>query len=156
MNWHTLDFGKHTGKSLPQVLFDDPDWFFWAMETGVFRQNLILLPQAMDLAEKATKIGVPQSGPEKLVVKHYLHIPTRKYSHFDVVPENQPAQQEFSITLRADFIDLSLPRRFAKYDKKGGKNIVASLKLLYFGSKSAKMSRDRCEAFFNTPENFDC
>lgn len=35
MSWTALEFGRHTGRSLPQVMFADPDWFFWAVEAGV-------------------------------------------------------------------------------------------------------------------------
>lgn len=34
-----LSFGKHSEKTLPQVLFRDPDWFFWAWEEGVFENR---------------------------------------------------------------------------------------------------------------------
>src|SRR5438876_986407 len=37
MAWTELKFGKHKGKTLPQVLFSDPDWFFWASEQQTFR-----------------------------------------------------------------------------------------------------------------------
>jgi hypothetical protein len=37
MAWSTLNFGKHAGKTLPQIVFADPDWFFWAIETNVFK-----------------------------------------------------------------------------------------------------------------------
>jgi len=36
MRWSTLKSGKYEGKTLPQVLFKDPDYFFWAIEEGVF------------------------------------------------------------------------------------------------------------------------
>jgi hypothetical protein len=31
MEWEIIDFGKFKGKNktLPQILFNDPDWFFW-------------------------------------------------------------------------------------------------------------------------------
>jgi hypothetical protein len=29
--WSKLYFGKHVGKSLPQILFYDPDYFFWGI-----------------------------------------------------------------------------------------------------------------------------
>ena len=32
MIWTTLNFSRHVGKTLPQILFSDPDWFFWAMD----------------------------------------------------------------------------------------------------------------------------
>jgi hypothetical protein len=30
--WTIVDFSKHKGKSLPQIILHDPDWFFWAMK----------------------------------------------------------------------------------------------------------------------------
>jgi len=30
MTWTELPFGKYVGMTLPQVLFTDPGWFFWA------------------------------------------------------------------------------------------------------------------------------
>jgi len=40
MAWSILPFGKHKGKTLPQIVFTDPDWFFWAMEENVFKGPL--------------------------------------------------------------------------------------------------------------------
>ena len=40
MNWATVNFGKHAGKTLPQIIFDDPDWFFWAYENNAFKGGL--------------------------------------------------------------------------------------------------------------------
>jgi hypothetical protein len=31
MIWTTIPFGKHQGKTLPQIVIDDPDWFFWIL-----------------------------------------------------------------------------------------------------------------------------
>ena len=34
-----LDFGKHYGLTLSQVMFRDPDWIFWAHESGVLAKH---------------------------------------------------------------------------------------------------------------------
>ena len=31
MKWTTLTFGKHDGKTLPEIIIKDADWFFWAI-----------------------------------------------------------------------------------------------------------------------------
>lgn len=152
--WTDLDFGKYIGKSLPQVMFTNPDWVFWAMEHNAFKRSPSLLSQAKDLAHKATRIRVPQSGTETLVVEHFINRPTMKYSHFWLVPKSQPVHPGSSPSYRQDVIDLSFPRRIAPNDRKGNKRIVMSLKEIYFGSKSARLNRDRCEAFFSSPDNF--
>lgn len=154
-NWTTLDFGENEGRSLPQVLFTNPDWFFWAMERNAFKNYPSLIFQSTDLAKKAKRIKVPQSGPEILVVEHFIHRPTKKYSHFMLIPTSQPVSPGSSPAYRQDVIDLSFPRQVAPHDKTGNKNIIRSLKSVYFGNMSARMNRDRCEAFFSSPDNFD-
>src|SRR5450759_2541978 len=49
MIWSVINFGTHKGKTLPQVLFSDPVWFFWAIEEGVFQNRGTLRGQAADL-----------------------------------------------------------------------------------------------------------
>jgi len=46
MKWTELDFGRYRGKTLPQVLFTDPDWFLWAVEEGAFRSKPGLAEEA--------------------------------------------------------------------------------------------------------------
>jgi hypothetical protein len=153
MAWTTLTFGKYAGKTLPQVLFSDPDWFFWAFESGAFKTGK-QKAEAEQLHYKATHIKVPQSGKEKMVVDHFIHRPTMKYSHFEVVPEDRERHAGASPTLRDDVIDMRVPRQIAKYDKTGNKTLITSLKYHYFASRSARMTKERCEAFFDNPDNF--
>jgi hypothetical protein len=40
MRWVSLNFGKHAGKILPQIILSDADWFFWALNKGVFKGRL--------------------------------------------------------------------------------------------------------------------
>ena len=40
MNWSTSYSGKSKGKSLPQVIFSDQDWFYWAVEAEIFEGKL--------------------------------------------------------------------------------------------------------------------
>jgi hypothetical protein len=41
MSWTVVKFGKHAGKTIPQILFTDPDWFFWFMKQGTFRSRYL-------------------------------------------------------------------------------------------------------------------
>ena len=154
MSWTELDFGKHRGLTLPQVLFKDPDWFFWAVSNDAFRARARLKSEALDLNEKARQIKVPQFGRDALVVEYWIHSPTRKFSHFDLVPESRPHHVGSSSTHRSNVIDMSYPRCIAPYDKLGCKSMLSSLKHYLFGSKSARMTKQRCEDFFDEPQNF--
>ena len=63
-----VDFGKHKGKTLPQILCSDPDWFFWAMENNVFRNKGALQSEAKDLHHSGSlvgAVGVTEDGEEE-------------------------------------------------------------------------------------------
>jgi hypothetical protein len=153
-NWTQLNFGKHNGKTLPQVLFDDPDWFFWAIETGVFGTRPALADEAKLLSARAKRIKIPRTEVIDPVVEYLIHRPTMKFSHFDIVTRDQQIHEGASPSFRLDVIDMSTPRRIAPYDKLGCKSLVSSLKLHLFGSKSARITKLRAEEFFSEMANF--
>ncbi len=156
MLWSELGFGKHRGKTLPQVLFTDPDWFFWAVEEGVFEGRGNLVDEAELVEKRACHIRIPQRGDDQRYVAEYLiHPPTGKFSRVDVVPASRPLHQGSSPAFRAPCFDLIVPRRIAPYDKRGCASMLASLKYYLFGDSSYRMTRRRSEAFFSDPSNFE-
>ena len=38
MKWTKVNFGSKKGMTLPQVMFKDPDWFFWAYENNAIKR----------------------------------------------------------------------------------------------------------------------
>ncbi|MCF1464970.1 hypothetical protein FS827_27315 [Agrobacterium vitis] len=46
--WSEMPIGKYKGKTLPQMLLTDPDYFFWAMEQDDFFRGG-LAKQAADI-----------------------------------------------------------------------------------------------------------
>jgi hypothetical protein len=49
MRWSVMSFGKHKGKTFPQIILQDPDWFFYMLPK--FYGNLA--DEANNLAQKA-------------------------------------------------------------------------------------------------------
>ena len=155
MVWTVLNFGKYQGKSLPQILFTDPDWFFWAMGEGVFaKKSASLKMEAEAIWEKAQRIRIPPSQPAGSEVEYVIHSGVNKLSSVEVVPPGRPPHLGSSPTIRRDEFDLSVARGIAKYDKFGGKVLVKAIKHYWFGSESARLTRQRCEAFFADPDHF--
>ena len=154
MSWTILGFGKHKSKTFPQVLFTDPDWFFWAIETDIFKNKGALHSEANDINYKARNIKIPNDDEGSLSVEYYIHKPTGKFSHFDVVPTSQPEHIGSSPSFRSQLVDMSVPRKIAPYDKLGCKQLVSSLKTCLFGNKSKRMTKNICEEFFDDPNNF--
>jgi hypothetical protein len=154
MHWTVLSFGKHSGKSLPQVLFSDPDWFFWAMDEGVFDKRPTLKAEADLLSYRAKHIKPPATKFPDPKVEYVIHRPSMKFSHFEIVPSDREPHVGSSPTWRSDAIDMSFPRRMSSYDKTGCKSLVLSLKHHFFGSKSARVTKERAEAFFDDLSKF--
>jgi hypothetical protein len=51
-------------------------------------------------------------------------------------------------------IDLGVAHRIASYDKLGSKALISSAKYALFRNTSARMTKERCEAFFEDHGNF--
>jgi len=152
--WDVVDFGKYRGKgkTLPQIVFEDPDWFFWALEEGAFKGDLAT--QAQEVGRKAQNIKIPGNEKGELVAEYLIHAPTGKFSDLEVVPKAQPPHEGGSRTFRKDRIDLSFVHSIKGYDKSGGRLLVGSVKHIVFGAVRARLTRQRCEEFFDDPKNF--
>jgi len=156
MDWKVVNFGKYKGKgkTLPQIVFDDPDWFFWACENNVFKNDGKLKGEADEMFKKATRIKIPQSGEQRLISEYFIHPPTGKFATMHLVPESQPPHTGSSPAFRRQVIDLSIPRQIAPYDKLGAGNLVSQVKGILFGQKG-RLTKRNCEEFFDNDDNFD-
>ena len=151
MLWTPLQTEKHRGKTLPQVVFSDPDWFFHLHKKNWFDFNHYY--EAEELYQRATSIRIPQAdaGEKREIEYVFLY---EKFDHMKLVPESIPYHWGSSRTSRNDIIDLSVPFSHSRYDKRAGKIIISNLKHIIFGNKSHKMTKERCEEFFNDESNF--
>ena len=151
MSWSPIGFGKYRDKTLPQILFKDPDYFFWAYEQVLEQQGGQIWDEACELYMKATNIRVPQKGPEKLVVEYTRDDWSGKLAHIEIVPESRPAHRR---SFREPVLDLSAGRSLFEYDKNAGQLLVLNVKELLLGGRSTPMTQARCEAFFDDDRNF--
>ena len=151
MLWTPLKTEKHREKTLPQVVFIDPDWFFHLHKKNWFEFNHSY--EAEELYQRATSIRIPQADTGEKREMEYVFL-YDKFDHMQLVPESLPHHRGSSSTLRKDIIDLSVLFLHSRYDKRAGKIIISNLKHIIFGNKSHKMTKERCEEFFNDESNF--
>jgi hypothetical protein len=145
MTWTTLPFGRHQGKTLPQVILDDPGWFFWILPRLYGRLKI----EADDLASKASKIKILRKNPRKWRVEfRFAH--GKRFCGFDIVRADSFMDVKWSI--RLPYLDLRLPPFYKAYDKKGYKNLIRDFRALYFDGRN--LTKKRCEAFFDNGDNF--
>lgn len=152
MSWTKLTFGPHSGKTLPQILFADPGWFFDAIHTGDFpRHQAALIPEVNTIAERASHIAIPASAPPDSTVEYYIHRPSGKFARFELVPRSQEEHKGSSPAFRLERIDMRVPYGRGGHDKTGYRLFIGSLKELYPGISAGKK---KAEAFFDDPANF--
>ena len=154
MNWTKLEFGKHRGLTLPQIMFKDPDWVFWMHTTGFFQNSHAHGREADEIYRKSRAIKVPQTGDEKMVAEYIVDPRNHNFRGLDLVPASRPPHQGYSQTFRLPVIDMAKVWEIAKYDKSGYQRLISDLKLYLFGSRRVRMTKQRCEAFFDDDANF--
>jgi len=155
--WTEVNFGKWTGKgkTLPQIVFIDPDWFFWAIESNAFKKFPLLAQQASRLYERTRHIKIPARFGANARVEYAVNPAVGKFTDIEIVPFDRPKHQGSTPTFRGDLIDMSVPRQISGYDKTGGKILTKSLKHILFGSSTKKLTRELCEQFFDDDTNFE-
>lgn len=156
MSWLKLHFGQHEGKTLPEVVWDDPDYFFFAFASKWFNNGGVLRKEAKDIYFKARNIKIPQiQGQEQLIAKYYLSSSPRKFSEMKLVPVSQSGYDGKSAAVIMDVIDLAVPRQYAQYDKDGYADLIGTLKALIFGNEQINLTKRKCERYFEDDDNFE-
>ncbi len=148
MTWSPLPSGKYEGDTLPQVMFKDPDYFYWAFQHCYYKGELAKEAAEIYVKSKAIKI------PEDKVVEYIIHQPTGKFGTAELVDTGRPRLGDPDKVLRKTVFDLEVPRQLAPYDKSGCKHLVSIIKNFKFGSSRYYMTKERAEDFFNNDENF--
>jgi hypothetical protein len=146
MAWSVVKFGKYAGMTLPQILLLDPDWFFWALPK-LYGQ---LGKEAKDLDRKARAIKIP--GPNRMMrLVEYEYDDNQRFIGFWFVKPEQPPNSRFYI--RSRYLDFSRARRGRAYDKSGCRTLIRDFRRYYFGADK-RLTKERCEAFFDDEDNF--
>jgi hypothetical protein len=153
MIWTLLKFSKHEGKTLPEVLFCDPGWFFWAVEKQVFKSKNYVA-EARQLNKKARAILLPKPDGYDYVVEYDYRDDDNRFIDFKIVEKNQPANQRPCKCIRKKFIDFSVVYQLDPRDDKGYEIFLETFKRYYFGDGSYQMTKQDCEHFFESEENF--
>lgn len=152
MSWTALNFGKYEGKTLPQVLFTDPDWFFWACEEGVLEQHGYKA-EAEKLKKRAKIIRIPNDAKGEREAEYIIHPSTKNVTDVDFVPKGQKYIRGAGDTIRTKVIDLSVPRSVQNYDKMGCRLMIRAVKpVLFPGVK--RLTKTIVETFFDNDSNF--
>jgi hypothetical protein len=149
MRWTTLTFGSHAGKTLPEIIVSDADWFFWAVNKGVFKGRLA--NEAEALVQKARAIKIPKPHPERWQAE-YTYGDTGGFCGFRFVKADTPWPCGSRSIRRLPYLDLLCVRRGKTYDKRACQNLLRDFRYFYFGDNT-RLTKRRCEQFFSNKRN---
>ena len=155
-----IRFGKHKGKTLEWIFWNDPGYVYWMVEKNIhqdankFRHHE--RQRIQDLLRKAAHLRIPgtciyckagKPNSRMIMVQHTSGGLTS--IDFDCDTCHPPGGGWTAMTP-----SFYTPDIFRKYDKTGGKFLVQSLKYAYFGSSSYRMTKKRIEDFWDNDANF--
>jgi hypothetical protein len=108
-----LILAKFNGKgiTLTQVLFRDPDWFFWCIENNKFQGRGVLEEQAELLRYRSQKIRIPALLTGVRVADYFRDPLLKTFSHFELVSEESPLPDGPSFWIRSEVISMAAPRQ---------------------------------------------
>ena len=152
-NWNDLRFGKHQGKTLPHIVFIDPCWFMWAYrDEKIFNKSRKPLREQADYVYKRScNIRIPNNPNGTKVVRYYCNM----YGVANDFSVTRASDNLSNSALTDHTIDLSFPHLTGPVDVKVIQPFIRSLKFYLFGSEKARLTRRRCERFFEDDDNFD-
>ena len=134
-------------------MFSDPDWFFWAVDKRAFDNRGAVQDESDEINYKARNMKIRDNDDGAYAVEYITHS-DYTFSDFRIVPADNFRQPGGNLAARLQFIDMSIPYRLKKYDKRGNKNFVQTMKSHLFDDKSRTMTKNRCENFFSNPIHF--
>jgi uncharacterized protein (DUF3820 family) len=145
MSWRVMPFGKYEGKTLPEVIPIDLDWFYWALPKLYGKIG----EEAQVLARKVRAIKIPGPHRKRLEVE-YRYERDDRFRGFTFVKASSGQHSRWST--RLPYLDLSQCLR-RRYDKRGGRILLRDFRKHYFGEHK-RLTKKRCEKFFSDRRNF--
>jgi hypothetical protein len=145
MRWSPVPFGKYKGRTFPEIIVRDLDWFFWILPKLYGK----LADEAQELARRARAIKIPERDRECCEVEYCYEMGGR-FCGFTFIDADM-GHSRWGI--RHPYLDLSWPVRRKKYDKRASRIMIRDFRIHYFGEHK-RLTKERCERFFGNDRNF--
>jgi hypothetical protein len=146
MQWTVVSFGRYAGKTLPEILITDPDWFCYMLSKLYGR----LREEADELHLRVRGIRIPKLKPSKFEIE-YRYDPEGRFEGFSIVRAGSPQHSKFAE--RLPYLDLLKVIGRKQYDKRSGKKVIRDFRTNYFGDDK-RLTKHTCERFFDNDRNF--
>jgi hypothetical protein len=147
MSWSVVPFGRYRGKTLPEIIMLDLDWFFGYFQSFTAGSG----QRPVTWRERPAPSKFQKGNRLKLEVEYRFDVDNRFCGFAFVKAESWHSRW----TMRLSHLDLAWPLRGKKYNKQASRILIRDFRLSYFG-KHKRLTKQRCEEFFSNDKNFLC
>ena len=148
--WKKLYFGKHQGKTLLQVAFNNPSYILWMTEGNSFREKYG--KELCYLLKRLGHIKIPSRYGENCEVETVSNPFTKKLEDISIVPKSIPAGRNAIRENRFNYFAASIRNR---HDKFGEKYVQKMFKQIILNNQKAYLTATKLEEFINDDSNFN-
>lgn len=104
---------------------------------------------------RALKVRIsPGENGEKMVAEFLGHPSDGRFMNCTIVLASSKEHKGSSPTFRSSTLDFGVPFAMKRYDKMGYKMFLKMAKHRLFGDGHYRMTKSRCEEFFDNDDNF--
>lgn len=150
MAYAALGFGKYGYFSLPQVIFTDPDYFFWAIDNQAFSGSQ--MQEAKALLKRIRRIRIPGDHAQGWCADH-VHQKNKLIGLYIVLKDQSCTYPSCEVT-RLPYIDLGFVHEHMPRDRQGNTVLVSTYLRLRGADVMGVPTRAFCYGFFDDPGNF--
>jgi hypothetical protein len=150
MEWTGVPQKKHKGKTLPQIAFHDPYYLMWLITEATLYGPLVL--EADKMRRRVSRIIL--KGRKRRSYEFAWDFDPWEFRGVYVALPVPPKTRQPRDGERTQFLDLGMLKSHGRFAKADYKLFRAQIIEILFGDPSRKMTKKRCEGFFNNPRNF--
>ena len=150
MEWTKVPHKKHRGKTLPEIAFHDPYYLMWLITEAELHGPLVL--EAYKMKRRVSRIIL--KGRKRRSYEFAWDIDPRGFRGVCVAPPVPPKDRQPRDGVRTKFLDLGMLKTHGRFAKADYELFRAQIFEILFGDPNRKMTKKRCEGFFNNRRNF--
>jgi hypothetical protein len=149
--WRRFNFKKHRAVTMPELIFKDPEYFYWLAK----RPDLVghLEHQLNIVADRAAHIFPPDKAPDQFEFAIRLNR-SGGLKKISVKRNLRPNSRQGTDLIRLKHLDLGIIDHFDNRQESGA-ILIAFLKASFFDDPDADLRARQCEAFFEEDAYFD-
>lgn len=152
MYWAKVDFGTHKGKTLPEIILQDPDYFIWCIDKAIFNNHPELVDEADSLWRKMRSIKIPNNENNEMVVDY--KIDNEKSEINRIILNGVDTQRDKNTVHRAGYLDLSFAHYYSNEKRNATIKVLPEIFKIVFGEMKIRPSIVEFEEFLLNEDNF--